>query len=357
MKYTDFTKQYPVSKTLRFELKPIGETAEHLQKILEEDEHRAESYKKVKKIIDRYHQKFISDVLNEMKLPTEDLLVYEEVYLNNRKDENKALESAQEALRKHIVKCFKSNELHKRLFGKELIEEDLLNFVESEEERVIVEEFKGFTTYFTGFNQNRENMYSDEKKHTAIAYRLINENLPKFLDNRAAFKKIVEVAEFKDQLKSVYEAFKDELLVNDVAAMFELNYFNKTITQQQIELYNAIIGGRSVDERTKLKGINELINLYNQQHKGSKLPKLKMLYKQILSDRDSLSFSIEAYSNDNQVLEDIRNFYDGVHNEILPGLKELLESIKEYDLSGVFLRNDPQITDISQHIFGDWRAL
>lgn len=54
MEFKNFTKQYPVSKTLRFELKPINETAEHMTKILEEDEHRAESYKKVKQLIDGY---------------------------------------------------------------------------------------------------------------------------------------------------------------------------------------------------------------------------------------------------------------------------------------------------------------
>lgn len=51
MKFEDFTGLYPVSKTLRFEAKPVGATLENIIKsgILEEDTHRAQSYQKVKK--------------------------------------------------------------------------------------------------------------------------------------------------------------------------------------------------------------------------------------------------------------------------------------------------------------------
>ena len=46
-----FTNLYSLSKTLRFELKPIGKTLEYIEKegILTKDEQRLESYKKVKK--------------------------------------------------------------------------------------------------------------------------------------------------------------------------------------------------------------------------------------------------------------------------------------------------------------------
>ena len=48
-----FTRLYPLSKTLRFELKPIGKTLSFIENhgLLEQDKHRADSYKKVKKII------------------------------------------------------------------------------------------------------------------------------------------------------------------------------------------------------------------------------------------------------------------------------------------------------------------
>ena len=66
----NFTRVYPLSKTLRFELKPIGRTLEFINSsgLLEQDQHRADSYIKVKGIIDEYHKAFIETVLNDFKL-------------------------------------------------------------------------------------------------------------------------------------------------------------------------------------------------------------------------------------------------------------------------------------------------
>ena len=49
-KFNEFVGLYPISKTLRFELKPIGKTLEHIQrnKLLEDDAVRADDYVKVK---------------------------------------------------------------------------------------------------------------------------------------------------------------------------------------------------------------------------------------------------------------------------------------------------------------------
>ena len=43
MNYCDFTRLYPLSKTLRFELKPVGKTKENIEQngILERDNERA----------------------------------------------------------------------------------------------------------------------------------------------------------------------------------------------------------------------------------------------------------------------------------------------------------------------------
>ena len=46
----NFTNQFPISKTLRFELKPIGETLEYIKvnNILNEDRIREENYQELK---------------------------------------------------------------------------------------------------------------------------------------------------------------------------------------------------------------------------------------------------------------------------------------------------------------------
>ncbi|MBK7097278.1 MAG: hypothetical protein IPH58_01560 [Sphingobacteriales bacterium] len=66
---TSFTNRYQLSKTLRFELKPVGKTLEHIQAkgLLSEDEKRAESYKKMKKTIDGFHKHFIELAMSTVK--------------------------------------------------------------------------------------------------------------------------------------------------------------------------------------------------------------------------------------------------------------------------------------------------
>lgn len=375
MKFNDFSGLYPVSKTLRFEAKPIGATLENIIKsgILDNDRHRAESYQKVKKLIDEYHKKFIDKVMCEFSFP-DDLLEEYKNYYFNKKDSEKSKEHFNELqgeMRKQIYNAIKQNEAFKRIDKKELIREDLDEFIRNAEEdqlsglskdeaNELVLEFKNFTTYFGGFHQNRANMYSDEEKSTAIPYRLINENLPRFIDNSEIFAKISEVPEIKDCINVLYTEFKEYSNVVSISEMFSLSYYNEVLTQKQIDLYNAIIGGRTnKDEDKKVQGLNEYINLYNQRHKDARLPKFKTLYKQILSDRVAVSWLPEEFTNDQQVLDAIKGCYDSLQEHILGerDLKYLLESLPCYDPNGIFIRNDRRLTELSQKTFGSWSTI
>lgn len=70
----DFKNLYAVSKTLCFELKPVGKTLNFIQekKLIDKDEQRAKDYPIAKKIIDRYHQQFIEKALQSVPLNVED---------------------------------------------------------------------------------------------------------------------------------------------------------------------------------------------------------------------------------------------------------------------------------------------
>ncbi len=371
--FENFTGLYPLSKTLRFELKPIGKTLEYIEKngLLDRDRHRANSYVEVKKIIDRYHKQFIEDSLRNFKLIYENegkkdsLEEYFYYYkLRNRDDrQKKDFEEIQKNLRKQIVSRFKEHEKYNNLFGNKLIKEDLLEFVNDEKEKNHIGEFKDFTTYFTGFHENRKNIYSEEDKSTAIAYRLIHENLPKFIDNISVFEK-VSVTEVADNFTKIYSDFEEYLSVNDISEIFRLEYYTEILTQTQIDAYNLIIGGYS-EGNVKIKGLNEYINLYNQQQKdkSQRLPKLKPLFKQILSDRNAMPWLPESFENDNALLENLENCYRSYNetsadkNSIFARFKELLLTISEYEIDKIFIRNDLQLTDISQKMFGNYNVI
>lgn len=364
----EFTNLYPVSKTLRFELKPIGRTKEIIEKkgILSRDEKRAEDYKTVKRIIDEYHKQFIKDRLWNFKLPLKSdgrhssLEEYQTLYEMSKRNESQeaSFTEVKDNLRTIIVKRLtESGTAYERIFKKELIREDLINFLENEDEKELVRQFADFTTYFTGFHENRKNMYSAEEKSTAIAYRLIHQNLPKFMDNMKAFAKIAETS-VAEHFADIYEGWKESLNVGSIEEIFRLDYFSETLTQPHIEVYNYIIGKKVFEDGTEIKGINEYVNLYNQQQKDKslRLPLLVPLYKQILCEREKLSWMAEEFNSDEKMLAAINETYNHLHDLLMgeenESLRSLLTHIKDFDLDQINITNDLSLTDISQQLFG-----
>ena len=395
-KYSDFTGLYPLSKTLRFELKPIGKTKDNIERngILERDNQRAVGYKAIKKVIDEYHKAFIEQMLNNFELKLKDggrMDSLEEFYFlyhlpatDTKRKEN--LNKVQEALRKQISERFTKSEQYKRLFGKELIREDLAEFVNTpkyeeiirsqqgnenltedeihkvqEEVKKTIDQFYDFTTYFVGFYDNRKNMYVADDKATSIAHRMLGENLPKFIDNMDVFERIA-VSDVASHFEALYKAMEPYLNVNSIEEIFQLEYFSMVLTQKQIDVYNVIIGGMVLDNGTKIQGLNEYVNLYNQQQKdkSNRLPKLKPLFKQILSERNAISWLPDEFENDNDMLESIEKCYQDLKNEVFEGdgsLRNLLKNIGEYDLERIYLPDDLQLTDIAQKHFGNWSLI
>lgn len=357
-----FTNLYQVSKTLRFELIPDERTKSILEHsdLIAQDEHRADSYKAVKKIIDRYHKAYIESVLVSLKLPNDELERLHELYSKSQKNDadKKALDDVQNKLRKQIANALTKDNRYCRIFKKELIREDILSFV-TPDERALIEEFRDFTTYFTGFYENRKNMYSAEAQSTAIAYRLIHENLPKFFDNMATFAKIAN-SPVANSFPQLYQEMAEYLNVRELGDMFRLDYYTELLTQSQIDVYNAVIGGRTVEDgNKKIQGINEYVNLYNQQQatRETRLPKLKPLFKQILSDREAISWLPEEFTTDNEVLQAVGTYYRSLEDNILTPLRDLLSNLASYNLDGIFVTNDLAITDISQALFSDWSVI
>lgn len=364
------TNLYPVSKTLRFELQPIGKTRENIERggILQQDEERAENYKLVKGFIDNYHKQYIKSRLWNFELPLADegrhnsLAEYRALYELPKRDaeQEAAFTEVKDNLRAIIARRLtEKGSAYDRIFKKELIREDLIEFLEDENDKEIVRQFADFTTYFTGFHENRANMYSSEEQSTAIAYRLIHQNLPKFMDNMKSFTKIAETS-VAEHFADIYAGWEEYLNVGSINDMFRLDYFSQTLTQEHIEVYNYIIGKRILDDGTEIKGINEYVNLYNQQQKDKKqrLPLLVPLYKQILSDREKLSWLSEEFDSDAKMQQAIKETYDHLYDLLMgdenESLKPLLMHLGDFDLSQINITNDLSLTDISQHLFGKY---
>lgn len=363
-KLSQFLNQYPVSKTLRFKLIPVGKTEENLaiKRLIEEDEVRSEEYKAVKKIIDRYHKSFISRVLTTYRIPDSDLEEYCELFYDRDKDQDKndRMASLEVKMRKGISKAFKEDSKYNDLFSSALFSVFLPAFLTDEEECRLVKGFENFTTAFSGFHENRENMYSEGAESTAISYRIVNENLPKFLRNVKVFREVQEALS-----EDVFDKM-DESLATDafsVKDFFSKDFFNWVLSNEGIEVYNTVLGGYVNDEGIKIQGLNEYINLYNQQlgkaEKSKRIPRLTPLFKQILSDRTGFSFVDSEYTSDEDVYRDLDFLTSGEFD--MDGIAQkvcaLLNELDQYDLDGIYCVNGEPLSSLSQALTGSWSSL
>ncbi len=191
--FSQFTGLYPVSKTLRFELKPVSKTLEKIWEkgIIKGDKSKADHYVDAKKIIDEYHKYFISEALKGIKLdwtPLRDAFI--DSLTNRTQDSKKKLEDQQKGFRKKIAEKLAAHPHFKELTAstpKELFEKILPDHFGKEES---IEAFKRFSTYFKGFQENRKNIYSAEAISTGVPYRIVHDNFPKFLSNIEIFQNI-----------------------------------------------------------------------------------------------------------------------------------------------------------------------
>ena len=380
--FDNFTGLYGLSKTLRFELKPIAQTKEYIGKgrVLESDKKKADDYKDVKKIIDNYHKFFIDDVLKNASFDWTSLEKSICEYGKDKRDDSKLVKE-QDKLRKEIADFFSKDKRFKYLtastpsdlFNKD---KDFIDWftqnLEKDINREALETFKRFSSYFKGFQENRKNVYSAEAIPTAVPYRLVNDNFPKFLQNISLFKIIQEKC--PQVISDVENELASYLGKEKLADIFTVQSFNKYLgqggkeNQRGIDFYNQILGGIAEKEGgVNLRGINQFLNLYWQQHpdfaKENKRIKMIPLFKQILSDRSSLSFKIETIDTDEELKSAIREYADKLESKsndekksVLDICCDLFASITEQNLQEIYV-NRKDINNISRILTGDWSWL
>lgn len=351
-KIDKFTNKYSISKTLRFRLIPQGKTLEYFnERYLDTDVERADEYQIVKEYIDRYHKTFIEKTLSNVSFDNVLIQRYEELYKNKNRsdDEDKEFELVKDSLRKTISSIFKSKDYsdeYKKMHGKEMFSELLPNIL-NKDELEISNHFSKFTTYFVGFNNNRENIYSSDNKPSSIAYRCIDENLPKYINNALIYEKIRSTFESND-LKELDNGIKK---INvDLNLLSNINNFNLVLSQKGIDTYNKLLGGYIDDNGNKIQGLNELINLYNQkQEKNKRIPLLLQLYKQILSDRDTIFIS--EFKDDKELINTLKD-NNIIINNAVDELEVLNNNIDNY--YNEIALSTTYVSNISNKLYGSW---
>lgn len=336
--YSTLTHCYSLSKTLRNELIPVGKTLEYIKvnEILLRDKKRSDDYKKVKLLLDEYHKAFIARTLNNAKLTKLEPAV--EAYINRSSSGDKQLEEAFDDLRTEIAGKFKKMPEFAMLDKKNLIEDLVPAMLENKNDVELLNSFKEFTTYFTGYNQIRKNLYSSEKKSSTVAYRLVDENLPRFLDNIGIYKRVVNNGLNVDEAAAVIGA-------DEIDSIFDGLGYSNLLTQTNIDAYNEIVGK-----------LNSIINEHNQHlNKDEKrIPKMKVLYKMLLSDRTK-SFQVDSFTDDSEIIEAIISFADHF-DEFISGdqMDAFVQMLSASEGCGVYIKNDTSLTSLAVLIKENW---
>lgn len=366
--FSQFTNKYSLSKTLRFELKPVGKTLEMLREnnVFKKDEIIQKKYEQTKPFIDRMHREFVLEALNSVRLSG--LHEYQKAlqgWQKNKKDKEvqKELQKNEKALREQIVILFnaQAKRWHEKYSGTKkntteiLKEKDVFTAIlkkkygeekdsfvlderggfvlDSQGEKVsIFDDWKNFVGYFDKFFKTRENFYKADGTETAIATRAINQNLKRFCDNMEIFNKLKDKIDFSE----VEKDFSFEPTI-----VFSLDFYNECLLQSGIDKYNEFIGGKTLENGEKLQGVNELINQYRQDHKNEKIPFLKKLDKQILSEKDKVL--IDEIEDDNELYVKLKRFYE-VSGQKVNILKRLFADFdknnEQYDLDKIYISKE-----------------
>lgn len=354
-----FTGKYQRQLTLRNALIPIGATLENLKKhgIITTDEELEKKYQEAKVIIDDYHRHFIDANLSRIALDWQELA---EVLLASQHERNKEttekLEKVQATYRKQLLKAFSDDENYKHLFKKELFTKVLPSYYTDKEKLAVIGAFKNFFTYFKGFNENRANIYSAEPISTAIGYRLIHENFPKFIADCEVF---TALQQYCPQVVNAAETVLRQLAIieadTELADYFLPNSFNAFLTQEGISKFNNIIGE-----------LNKNINLAMQQDENLKrslrsrrATKMYVLYKQILSKDDGTPF-IDAFENDGQLLNALNDFNARIATPggALDKAAQLFAALTEYQAEKIYI-SGKEINSLSKTLYGgsNWNTL
>jgi hypothetical protein len=368
----------------------VGKTTNLLKKneVFEKDKTIDNAYQQAKFYFDKLHQRFIEKSLQNIKLDFSEYekLFFKKRELQRQKNNSKEIQNKTKKLyremdklriqiaggkidKKEIIGKFNETgeEWKKDYQGKELgfnksdLKQKGYNFIlssgvlkilkyefpkkkdqefqnegypslfirESEGSRnqvYIFDKFDGFIGYLDKFQKTRENMYSEKADGTAIANRIINENLQKFLENKIHFKELGK--ENVDFSKEIEVDLKGKTL-NDI---FSLEFYNQCLLQDDINFYNKIIGGETKElengEKQSFKGLNQIINEYRQQHKNdedflkSKFYLFKLLDKQILGEIEK----------EKQLIEVDENGKDNLFDRLKEFIKENKLKIKEADV-------------------------
>lgn len=348
--FENFTNLYSLSRSLRFELKPIWKSKDLLNEnneLFPKDKRIDEIYQNIiKPCLNELHGNFIEkslenkefenlkeDIIEKYKkfkqknASKKDISNFEKIKLNLRKEIISFFNKTKTDFFENYIELFwkKSTEIILKVYWNKIYEKDnswkiflYSDLIWKSYNELIEIYFSSFSTYLNNFHTNRKNIYNEEWKVWSVTWRTIEENLWRFLQNCIIFKEKIE----------------NNIVLEEKDIFIPVNFWNY-INQKWIDNYNQLIWK-----------INSIINEYNQKNnlkKWNKIPKLILLYKQILWNSKSeniFNFVDLVIENDFELESEIRNFIKISNEKIIFIENEIFSDFRKFELEKVFIKRN-----------------
>ena len=332
LNYDEFVKRKHVTKAIRFELIPQGNTQKYI------DEHGDVEYDKalynaldqIKPIVDSFIRFVTSEALSNIDY---DFNALKEAKEQDRKAFDKESKNLLKIIDKNVSDVMpdemKVSQINSAKFLQEVLRDYVLNTKDSsikkDEAIKNLETTKGCLALCSKFLTSRITALT-----TWMPERVL-ENFDIYCANIKNIEAVKESGEFND-LDDVLEK------------MSSVSYYMFVLTQDAINGYNQVISGVVTENGTAEKGLNQRINEYNTKIKTEKIDKpflklIKPLNKQILVPQEK-SFKIESIKSDDEVRTVIKEAWNSFNDETSKMQQLLASKLQESDGTGVFVKGN-----------------
>ena len=363
--FESMKRLFPLSKTLAFRLVPLGETERNMRDMQTRERAFLLSgdYKILKEAADRVHKRYIEETLSKFHLKYlsdgggDSIQEYADAFNDPTlpdAEREAALSKIAEKLKEQIGEAFKAPRFSaKATMLQALASQALLKDILPKEELSPAEtsslgRLGKYTTYMRPYFEARARLYEPAQGGHTIPVRTVDDNLPIHLVNVRTFSRLP--GEIISQAAPVFGAVSGRLMAYELQDVFTPSAYSALCAQSAIDAYNTLIGGISLEDGSRIQGLNELVNQHNQgvRDKAAKLRPFKKLRKQILSDHRSLSWLPARLEDDAQAVAAAF-----VLEELLKGFTA--PESTDWDPSRVHV-SSKALSEYSKAALGNWKA-
>ncbi|MBR6162992.1 hypothetical protein IKQ26_03750, partial [bacterium] len=256
-----YTNLYEMTKSIELGAIPTETTEQNLEKasIVEKDVLRKYDAEKVEAIYDDLYRKVVNDVLGKVNVD-KSLKKLVDAYENKSKDV-KTYYAVERELTQKLSEALMKDEFYVAINTANYYNKELPKSLNKDEKALVKNVRFG---QFDKFRESRKSLFGDAKN--SIAWRVAHDNFLFYMSNCNVLAEALLKLDDKE-LKTALGNYKNELgkKTDEIYAMLEdftdKDNYRKLFTQDAIDRYNLLIIGYTKDDRTKVQGLNELINL------------------------------------------------------------------------------------------------